>query len=296
MALRDIFIIMLINLVWGLNFVALKFSLVDFDPMFANAVRFMMVGVFFLPWLKIIKGQMKLLLLTSLVMGVLHFGALMIAIQIADDVSPIAIAAQLGVPFATLMAVIVLKESVGWKRAAAIACSFIGVMVMGFDPIVFDYVLGLVVMAIAAFFYALATILLRQLKAVSAMTTQAWIAIAGLIGSAALSMVFETGQMASVDSASNSAWLALIYSALLSSVVGHGCYNYLLTKYEVAVVSPFTLLTPVVGVVGSILILDETLSTRLIIGASLTLFGVFIIAIRNKKRRTPVSASAVDGA
>lgn len=284
MKFRDICLVVLVTIVWGLNFIAVKYAVADFPPLVANAIRFVIVVVALLPFLRVVPGRMKDLLLVAVCLGVIHFGAVFMGMQVAGGVGAVAIASQLNVPFATLLAVMFLGETVGWKRVTGILLSFSGVMVLGFDPEVFAYWDALLIIIFAAFMYSVAAILMRRLKDVRAVTTQAWVGVAGVLGSALLSGIFETGQVDAVLNASDMAWGGVIYSGIAASLIGHGGANYLLRKYEVSVVSPYFLLMPIFAVLGGILILDEEFTWRMAVGGLLTLLGVAVVTFRNNVR------------
>ncbi|NVJ97842.1 MAG: DMT family transporter [Alphaproteobacteria bacterium] len=287
---RDILLVILITIVWGLNFIAVKWAVVDFPPLLANAIRFAIVLVALSPFLKIIKGRMRDLILAAVSLGVIHFGAVFLGMQVADGVGAVAIASQLNVPFATLLAVLFLGETVGWKRVLGIALSFSGVMVLGFDPEVFAYIDALVIIVFAAFMYSVSAILMRRLKDVRAVTTQAWVGAAGVIGSGILSLTFETGQVDALMNAGDLAWGGVIYSAIAASLIGHGGANYLLRQYEVSVVSPYFLMMPVFAVLGGIVILDEEFTSRMALGGLLTLIGVLVVTLRNSARAQAIAS------
>jgi len=74
--------------------------------------------------------------------------------------------------------------------------------------------------------------------------------------------------------------VALLYIAYASTWVGYGIWNYLLRKYSVTIVTPFTLLVPVFGMISSIIFLEEHFeswkaitSLFIITGLSVTLLG-----------------------
>ncbi len=276
--------LVVINFLWGLNFIAVKLAVEDLPPLLANALRFTVVLVLLLPWLKIVTGRMKDLLLVAFTLGFLHFGTVFVAMSLAEHISAVAIAAQLNVPFATLLAVLFLGEQVGWKRVAGIALSFAGVVLLGFDPRVFAYLDALALVVFSALVYAVAAILMRRLHAVRATTTQAWVAVAGVSGSALLSMMMESGQAAALAGADWVPFVAVVYSGVASSIIGHGGVNYLLRKYEVSVISPYLLLMPLFAIINGIVFLGETLTLRMVIGGALTLLGVAIVTLRNSRR------------
>lgn len=294
MKLRDILFIILLNAIWGWNFIAVKFTVADFSPFMSNMLRFSVALVFLFPFLRgpskaVMKSQSWRIIRIAFLMGIVHFGLLYIGMSIAGGISAVAIAAQLNVPFATLCAIFMLGEKVGLTRVFAIALSFAGVLVMGFDPAVFEYAWALVLMTCGALAFALASIFMRELRSVPAMTIQAWVAVAGLFGSLVLTLVLEDGQLAALSNGSMAAWGGILFSAIFSTVVAHGGINYLLQKYEVNVVVPYLLLMPFFAVSASVVLLGETLTTRMIFGAACTLTGVAVITFRNRqKMRNPL--------
>jgi len=281
---RDIAFAIFIAFVWALNFIAVKWAVEDFPPLMANALRFITVLAVFFPFLRFVPGRMKPLLIAAFTLGVAHFGMVFLGMKLAGGVGAVAIASQLNVPFATLLAIIVLKETVGWKRIAGISLSFSGVLVLGFDPVIFEYWHGLLAIVFAAFLFAVSAILMRSLKDVRAVTVQAWVAIAGIFGSVILSMFFEAGQGQAIFDAKPRAWAAIVYSGVASSVIGHGGANYLFRKYDVSVVSPYFLIMPLFAVAAAVVILDETVSFKMLVGGSLTIFGILIVTLRNIAR------------
>lgn len=296
MKVADILLVIVVAIVWGLNFVAVKYAVEGFSPLMANAIRFAAVVMVLIPFLRVITGRMVDLALAAVTLGVLHFGCVFWAMSLSDGVGSIAIASQLNVPFSTLLAIVILKETVGWKRAAGIALSFAGVLALGLDPTVFDYWQGLAVMTLAAFLYSVSAILMRRLKDVRAVTTQAWVGVAGVLGSLLLSFTFESGQLEMLETASTSAWLAVLYSGIGSSVIGHGSANYLLRKYEVSVVSPYFLMTPVAAVIAGVVIMNEEFTWRMALGGVLTLLGVLVVTLRNNARSKQMAEVVKDRA
>ncbi|MBL4640093.1 MAG: EamA family transporter [Kordiimonadaceae bacterium] len=276
----------LVAAVWGLNFIAVKWAVQDFPPLLANSLRFAGVFLVFLPFLKKVPGRMPQLLSMAFLMGVVHFGVMFLAISISDGVGAVAVAAQLTVPFSTILAIIFLKESVGWKRVTGVAISFGGVLVIGFDPVVFTYWHGLALMSLAAFIYSASAIMMRSLKEVAVTTVQAWVGLIGMTGSLLLSWLFENGQIGYLAAASSEGWLGILFNILGSSVIGHGLANYLFSRYEVSVVAPYFLIVPLFAVTAGVLLLDEEVTIRLVTGGALTIVGVLVVTLRNRVRAT----------
>lgn len=287
MSLPHLALVLLITFLWGMNFLAVKLAVTDFPPILANMLRFSVVFLILFPALKRIRGQMTLMLWIAGLMGVLHFGAVFLAMGVATDLAPIAIVAQTNVPFATLLAIVVLGERIGAYRIAGIALSFAGVLVLGLEPGALDQVTAVILVLFAALIYAVCAILMRKIRFTGPMTLQAWIALAAVPGSLALSLLFETGQAAALADSSWRGWGGIVYSAIAASIVGHGGMYYLFQRYEVGTVAPFMLLAPVFAVLGAVIFLGETLDWRDWVGGALTLMGVLVITLRDRERKGP---------
>ena len=76
--------------------------------------------------------------------------------------------------------------------------------------------------------------------------------------------------------------VSLFYIAYVSTLIGYGAWNWLLSRNSVAVVVPFTLLVPVVGMVSSVLIFNEPTQTWKLIAALLMLSGLGINIMSSK--------------
>jgi len=136
----------------------------------------------------------------------------------------------------------------------------------------------------SSFVYGISTVLMRRLKDVRASTTQAWIALGGVIGSLILSLLWEDNHLEVIEAASLTAWGGVLYSAIGSSIIGHGGVNYLLRKHEVSVVAHYLLMTPFFAIMALFLFLGDALTWRVVLGGAMTLFGVLIVTLRNKAR------------
>lgn len=78
-------------------------------------------------------------------------------------------------------------------------------------------------------------------------------------------------------------WAATAFAVIGVSIFGHGVFYYLIKRYDVSLVSPLTLMTPVWGIVLSIILLNEAITPQLVLGSVISLGGVLIIAIRPNK-------------
>jgi O-acetylserine/cysteine efflux transporter len=225
-----------------------------------------------------------MILAASLFSGVMMFSLNNIAFATADNVSALAIAGQLGVPFSLIMAVLFLGERISWPRMLGIVLAFAGVAWFSFDPRAFADVMPLLLVTGASFVYALGTIFLRQIKDVHVLTIQAWVAINAVPPLLLLSLVVEPGAMTALPDASAKAWLSVVFSAIASSIIGHAGLAWLLQRYSISLISPLTLIAPLLGVMFGVLVLETPLTAKMIEGGIVTLIGVLIITVRTAQK------------
>ena len=98
-----------------------------------------------------------------------------------------------------------------------------------------------------------------------------------------LSLSLETGQWTAMKNADWHGWGSLAFTTLMSSMVAHTAWYYLVSKYPVTSLSPITLLSPLFGVFFGVTLLNDHLTWRMLLGGAVTLAGVLIVLIREKR-------------
>lgn len=294
MALPHIGLALLVNIIWGFSFVAAKIAMEHYSPLLFTSLRFVLVALFLMPYLRPVKGRMRLVISIALLVGVAHFTFLYLGLNVAGGVAAVAITIQLVAPFSLIFAVIFLNESIRWKRILGLALAFVGVMVLGFDPIVFDHLTSASLVAAAAFCMAGGIILMRKAVGIGAMQMQAWIAIFSFPILLSFSLVFEQDQLQQVTSLNLRHIGALLFTVIATTIVAHGSWYYLLQKYPVSVLTPYGLLAPLFGVCFGLVLYEEPVTWKFVVGGSITLVGVLIINLRNaEKQDKPLQTSTV---
>lgn len=280
MKLSHFILALLVNAAWGFNVVAVKIGLQHFTPVFFTFIRFSVLALLMLPWLRISHGQMGRILAIAMTAGVLHFSTFFTAVYYAENVASVAILLQLSAPFASILAVIFLHEKMDIRKILGIATAFCGAMLIGFEPVVFNTMNAVWLTVFAALAYASSAVIVRTLNVVNVLQIQAWLALLSIPCLGTLSLLFETGQWNQLLTLTPTAGATLAYTVLGASLLGHGGMYYLLKRYPVTLISPFMLLTPVIGVLAAVLMLDNAFTLRMLAGGIVTLIGIAIITVQ----------------
>ncbi len=288
MPLRDFFLVLLICLAWAGNFLTSKLALLEFPPLLFTALRLILLAMLLVAFLRLPpKGQWPRLVAVALCNAVLHFGLSFWSLKLSSTLASPAILMQSYVPMATLLAWWLLGERFHWRTGLAIALSFAGVLVLGFDPSVLQNPMALGLMLVSAFFIALGSVLMRDLRGFDLVNQQGWTSIIGIAPLLLWSAASEHDLLASIRHASWVAWLGVGYAAVVASLVGHGLYFRLVQRHPVAQITPYLLIAPLIATLLGIVFLHDRVGPRLWLGGAMVLGGVLVIGLRNLAKSRP---------
>jgi O-acetylserine/cysteine efflux transporter len=275
-------VFLLIAMIWGFNFAVAKIGLAQLPPIMMMALRWGLVGLLLAPFVKPPRGRWRQVFMVSFTLGFVHFALMFTGLQRLDAATA-AIAIQLQVPFAALLAAVFFNDKLGWRRALGMAIAFIGVAIVAGEPRLTGSYVPLALVIVAACIWSVANVQIKKIGEVDGMMLNAWVGVFAAPQLALASLVLEEGQWAALAAADWRAAMAVVYQAVLVVIVGYGGWYWMLHRYAVNQVMPFTLLVPGIGVLSGVLVLGETLTLPLIVGGLLTVIGVGVITIIRPK-------------
>jgi drug/metabolite transporter (DMT)-like permease len=284
MSLRDFGVLVLICLVWAGNNIISKIVVAHWGvpPLFYASVRFALVAMATLPWLLPAPRPTWRIIVVALLMGAGNFALLFMGFKTASP-SAASVIIQLGVPFTTILSVFMLGERIRWKRGLGIALTLAGAVTVMWSPHGLQLSAGLWLIAAAALTGSLGAVMMKQIEGVKPLQFQAWVGFSSFLPLALLSALTEPG---SIPAAVNAGWpfvTAVVFSALVVSVIGHTAYYGLIQRYEANLIAPLTLMTPLMTIGLGVLITHDHFDLKMGVGAALALIGVLIIALRKNQ-------------
>ena len=275
-----------IMLLWGINFAVAKIGLQQLPPIFLIASRFLLVALLLLPFAKRPEGQWGAIIAIAFTLGLLHFSFMFNGLKTVDAATA-AIAIQLQVPFASLLAALFFKDRLGWRRALGMAIAFLGVAVVAGEPRLGGQYLALGLIITASFIWSIANVQIKRLDPIDGVSLNAWVAVFATPLLFGASLILEDGQWEAVRQADFWAYFAVVYQAVVVVVIGYGFWYWLMRRYQINQIMPATLLVPPFGVLSGVVFLGESLTLNLIAGGLMTVVGVAIIIIRRPKTTAP---------
>lgn len=284
MAVLHIFYAILVSALWGSNFVAAKIGMQHFPPFMYMGLRFIIVAALLVPLVpRPDVRQLKQIAAVAVVLGVLHFSLLFVAVDLGLEIGTGAILTQLGVPFSCLLGAIFFGDRIGPWRSFGLLLAFAGMTLVVGAPNVGAHVLPAWIAVAGAFFWAVSNIQLKRLPDISIFQMLGWMALFSMPLQFAISFAVEHDQLARVLYPPLSAVIAVLYTAFGSTIAGYGLWYFLIRRYEVSLVAPWSLTAPLFSIVLGHLVFDEALTWPMLLGGALTLAGVAVIVMRRPK-------------
>lgn len=276
--------ILLIDVLWAFNIVAIKEAVLLMSPLLTVALRYAVVLLVCATSIRIVPGRMGLMLLTGLVTGAIQFGLGAYSYQVATNLSALAIAGQLGVPLSLILAILIDGERIAWRRTAGIVLAIAGVVLLVFDPRIADERMAIFLTFGASLCWAIGNLMFRRLTGISVLTIYGWQAIVSIPLLLIASHFLEPGGIPALPHAPLSVFAWIAYSAIAASLVGHAGMSWLLQRYPVTLITPFTLPTPLLAVAFATLFYGTPVTPLMWVGGALTIAGVAIITLRSAKK------------
>lgn len=271
--------------IWGLNFVVMKFALHDFSPMLLGALRFTAASLPFvlllprprLPW-RFIAGY-------GLAQGLGQFGLLFLGLKLGMPAGMASVVMQTQAFFTLLLAGPLLGERGTPWQWLGLGVALAGLVVIGSahgagpaDMTLAGFLLTLG----AALMWALSNLVARRAAArghYDALPFIAWSSLFPILPFLALSAWLDGGPAAIAQQLAGArwpAWLAVGYLALLATLLAYTLWTRLLQRHAAARVTPFSLLVPVVGLLAAGLALGESPTPLQWVGTAGVLLGLLV--------------------
>ena len=283
MNVRHFCLALCVALVWGANFSVMKVGLDGISPLIFSAMRSVLV----LPLLLFIPRPQiswQILFLIGLLIGTIKLPLMLLGIHLGVAAGLSSLIIQVQAFFTTLLALMIFNQKPTLLNWIGMGIAFTGIGMIGIQVGGEASLLGLIVILISAFFFAIANLIIQQKgQKVDMLSLMAWINIIPPIPLFLLSF-FIYGSDNFVESFQNMGWLSmgsLLYGSLCAGLFGYTLWGNLLKKYPAAVVAPFSLLVPVFAIAFAYFFVDEFLTKTSIYGCFMVIFGLIINQLKS---------------
>ena len=281
MPLKHLLILLFIAIAYGSAFPITKLALNDsVPPILMASLRMGIVLILLIPFWKFRipeKKYMSSLIAFSISMGVMVYVFMTLSLYYSSIISPVIVGSQLAIPFGVLASAIMLNENISSKKWILIFTSFIGILIIFFDPKLANNFLGLFYAALMSLSFGLAQVYSRKLKDLDVSLTNAFTGLFGFIILLILSFFIEGDAITNIKSININTWLLIFYQAIIVSLGAHLLMFYLYKFYTVGQIFPSYSLFPIFGIGLTFLIFGEVPTLLFLIGGIIVLGSVYLL-------------------
>ncbi|MBT4909926.1 MAG: EamA family transporter [Alphaproteobacteria bacterium] len=270
---KQILLALIVPITWGLGFTLAKIGMEQFPALLIMTIRFGIAGLILVWFTKPPWGHMREIFVVALIGSTIQYGLTYNGLK-GIDASTAAILVQLEGPILAIMGAFLLKEKLGITRALGMGLAFVGVLIIAGEPRLDGHLDSVILLIAGSAVWAVAQIMISRLKDLSGITILAWVAIMATPQMFIASLLIEDGQWLAITTASFMDWSIILYLALIMTVLGYSVWYHLLSSVDVSKVSPFLMLLPITSIIAGIVLLDEKLTSSMILGGLLIMSGV----------------------
>ena len=281
MPLKHLLILLFIAIAHGSAFPFTKLVLNDsVPPILMASLRMGLVLLILIPFWKFKipeKKYLPSLIAFSISMGVMVYVFMTLALYYSSIISPVIVGSQLAIPFGILASALMLNENISKNKWLLIFTSFLGILIIFFDPKLADNYIGLFFASLMALFFGLAQVYSRQLKELDISMINASTGFFGFIILMIISFFIEGNTLENIKSIELESWILISYQAIIVSLCAHLLMFYLYKFYTVGKIFPYYSLFPIFGIALSFVIFGEVPSLLFVFGGIIVISSVILL-------------------
>jgi drug/metabolite transporter (DMT)-like permease len=285
--------------IWGSTWLFIKLGLADLPPITFAGIRFVISCAILFPlvWLRRLglprnRSEWLLVIGTGVMSFSLNYGLVFWAEQYITSGLAALLQAMLPAFGLILAHIYVPAERMTWVKIAGVVLGVCGVGVVFSNQLAISgrqALAGCVGMVLSAFFAAYSNVLVKTHgRKLNPAVIAAFQMLFGLVPLLLYGLAFEANPL-------RLRWTALaisclLYLAVVGSVVAFLLYYWLMQNMDVTKTMLISLVTPVVAVILGMLVLDEQLSWRTLVGGAMIIAGIGFIVVRKPRTRPAIPA------
>ncbi|MEX3773062.1 EamA family transporter [Pseudomonas sp. MYb118] len=276
MKTRHLLLAISITAIWGLNFSVIKLGLSTVDPLILAGLRFTLCALPAILFIGKPDVQWRYIIGYGLVFGIGLWGVVNLGIKAGLSAGIASLVLQFSAFFTILLGAWVFKEKVSRSQLAGMAIALGGLL--SILSIVDGTVTaaGLILVLLGALAWSAANIINKKARTTQVFAFLVWSSAFSPIPLFALEYAVNgsAGYSALLHQLDYRAVLSILFQVYPNTLFGYWVWNSLLKQYPVSTVAPLSLLVPVFGLLGSVMIFDEHLSLNKVIAVVLIVAGL----------------------
>jgi len=267
---RDLLSALLVVIIWGTNFVAMKIGLRNLTPFQMGAARYVFAVLPLILFVRPPKLPARWLIAYGLSQGVGQFGFLFLSLKVGMSASLASVILQTQVFFTAVFGFALLKEHASRALLTGLALAALGLGCFAISALQSGHAgditpAGFALCLTGAALWAVSNIVVRRAQKATpefeVISFIVWCGAVPILPFVLLSLLFDdpATRWQWID-APFATWAAVAYIGWMSTILGYAMWTRLLKRHPVNRVAPFSLGVPVVGIASGMLALGDVIS------------------------------------
>ena len=278
MTVKDILITIALMCLWGFNFSAIKLGADQVDPILLTAMRFAFAVFPAIFFIKRPNVDVRYLLAYGTTFGAGVWGMMVWSINLGVSAGMAGLLMNMSLVFALLLGYFVLKEFISWNKKTGAVMATFGLIIClaltdGSVPLI-----AIPLTLIAAFSWSLMALIVKRSETTQIFAFSVWGMLFAPIPLVILAYVFHGAEAftALPSQMNGEVWFSVLFQAYPTTLLGYWVWNKLTMKYPLSTMASFTLLTPIFGLMGSVIFYEEEVSLIKVLAYVFVLGGLLV--------------------
>lgn len=287
---KDLFLALLVVIIWGSTFTVIKLGLIGMPPMVLVALRFTVAAI---PAVFLIKKPdipWKYIVAYGLTAGLGQFACDIYSLYLGMPAGLASVIMQTHVFLTFIFAFIILKDKIDGKEILGLIIATIGIILLslnvGLGEIVTVPPVSLFLQLLAAGFWAMSSIVVKkaaraakkQKKKLDVFGLVVWSSLIPIIPFFIFGMLLDSPEVVyrAIIGLDLNYILIIIYLSYAATLFGFSIWGRLLRSYDAGKVALLSLLVPVSGLLIGWVVMGEVLSPVQIMGVITVILGLLV--------------------
>ncbi|WP_416414262.1 EamA family transporter [Pantoea sp. App145] len=278
MKLHHLLLAILITAIWGINFSVIKLGLSSVDPFVLAGIRFTLCALpalFFIPKPNV---AWRYIISYGLIFGIGLWGVVNLGIKTGISAGIASLLLQFSAFFTILLGSMVFNERLTRYQIAGFLVACAGLMSIVFITDGSVTLSGMLLVLAGAIAWSIANIINKKSATTQVFSFLVWSSAFSPVPLFLLDWLLygTSGYISLFNQMDTSAVLSILFQVYPNTLFGYWVWNSLLKQYPVSTVAPLSLLVPVFGILGSMMIFGEQISVVKILALLLIITGLAI--------------------
>lgn len=278
MKLHHLLLAILITAIWGVNFSVIKLGLNAVDPLILAGIRFTLCALPALFFIRKPDVKWRYIISYGLVFGIGLWGLVNLGIKTGLSAGIASLLLQFSAFFTILLGSLVFKESLNRYQIAGFALACTGLVSIVFITDGSVTLFGTLLVLAGAIAWSIANIINKHSGTKQIFAFLVWSSAFSPIPLFLLDWLVNgaNGYTALVNHLDARSVLSILFQVYPNTLFGYWVWNSLLKQYPISTVAPLSLLVPVFGILGSMVIFGEDVSSVKILALLLIISGLAV--------------------